>query len=348
MNARGMKYLVAGGLAITLAAPVAARAALVDDLYRKASKEGKVIWYTTGRKSYNRKFSKFWKKKFPKVKLSLLRKQSPKVVQTVEAEKAAGRIRVDVVSMSIPYMGPLWKAKGYFQPYKPAQFDKISSMFKDPEGYWISRVAFLLLGAYNTKLIKDTSILPKSLADYLDPRWKGKLLSANPATAGSSRTFFGGLIQTKLGSWEYLEKLAKQDIMFVRSNGSAARNVVAGERPLAVAISSHNIVVAMGKGQPINWFTHKDGVIPNQSPMGIMKGSGHPWAAKLLVEWQFTDEGQNQMAKWGKQWSVMKHIKPPKGMPNLFDFKIVNPDLSFLIKDQKKFMARFNKTFGRE
>ncbi len=352
MNTRTIKFVLSGGLAVMLAMPIMANGSeeaykKVEKLYRAAAKEGRVIWYTTSRKSYNRKFSKFWKKKFPKVKLSLLRKQSPKVVQTVEAEKAAGRVRVDVVSMSIPYMGPLWKNKGFFEPYKPVQFDKVDKRFKDPDGHWISRVAFLLLGAYNTNAIKDPGTLPKSLNDYLDPRWKGKLLSANPATAGSSRTFFGGLIQTGLGSWGYLEKLAKQDVMFVRSNGSAARMIVAGERPLAVAISSHNIVVAMSKGQPIKWFAHKDGVMPNQSPMGIVKGSEHPSAAKLLVEWQFTDEGQSQMAKWGKQWSVMKHIKPPKGMPNLFDFKIVNPDLSFLIKEQKQFMIKFNKTFGR-
>lgn len=347
MKVPAMKFLMAGGLALLVAAPTVASADRIEELYKKASKEGKVIFYTTARKSYNRKISKFWKKKFPEVKLTLLRKQSPKVVQTVEAERAAGGVRADVVSLSIPYQGPLWKEQGLFEPYKPEQFDKIDARFKDPDGHWISRVAFLLLGAYNTNIIKDPGVLPKTLKGYLDPKWKGKLLSANPETAGSSRTFFGGLIQTGLGSWEYLEKLAKQDLMFVRSNGVAARMVVAGERQLAVAISSHNIVVAMGKGQPIKWFAHEDGVIPNQSPMGIVKGAKHPWAAKLLVEWQFTDEGQAQMAKWGKQWSVMKHIDPPKGMPNMFDFKLRNPNLSFLIKEQKQFLNRFNKTFGR-
>jgi len=342
------RFMLVLTFALLFLVPAGVRADVIDGLYRKASKEGKLIWYTTGRKSFNRKFSKFWKKRFPKVKISILRKNSGKIISTFEAERAAGRVRPDVLAMSVPYMAPLWKKEGVYQPYKVANWNKIPKMFKDADGYWTARATFVLLGAYNTNKIKNKSQLPMSLKDMTAPEWKGRLLSTDPVTAGSGRTFYAGIIQRKLVDWDYLKALSKQKMMFVRGNSAAARMIVAGERDVAVSISSHNIVVAMKKKQPINFYVHKEGAVLNMSPMGLVKGAKHPWAAKLLLEWQFSDEGQKAISSWAGQWSVMRHIPPPAGMPSLFSINVVVPDLSFMVKEGKGFLDRFSKIMGRE
>ena len=56
---------------------------------------------------------------------------------------------------------------------------------------------------------------PKSFADLLDPKWKGKMVKAHPAYSGTimNATF---QIARDLG-WGYLEKLAKQNVMQVQS-----------------------------------------------------------------------------------------------------------------------------------
>lgn len=343
-----LRLMLAVTFALPLLVPAGVRADIVDDVYRKASKEGKLIWYTTGRKSFNRKFSKFWKKRFPKVKISILRKNSGKIISTFEAERAAGRVRPDVLAMSVPYQAAVWKSEGIYSPYKVANWSKIPKMFKDADGHWTARSTFVLLGAYNTNKIKKKSDLPLSLKDMTDPKWKGRLLSTDPVTAGSGRTFYAGIIQGKLVDWSFLEALAKQKMMFVRGNSAAARMIVAGERDVAVSISSHNIVVAMKKKQPISFYIHKEGAVLNMSPMGLVKGAKHPWAAKLLLEWQFSDEGQNAISRWAGQWSVMGHIPPPEGMPDMSSMNVVVPDLTFMIKEGKSFLARFSKIMGRE
>jgi iron(III) transport system substrate-binding protein len=347
------KTLLAAAIAAVVALPGASLAGSETDkriaaLYEAAKKEGEVIFYTTGRKAYNKKFSKFWKKKFPDVNLKILRKNSGKLIQTFAAELAAGKPRPDVISISAPYMAQIWLDKGLYAPYKPANFDKIDARFKDPDGHWLSRTVFLLLGAYNTNLIKEKSQLPKTFTDLLAPKWKDKLLSAHPQTAGSSRTFYATVVRNKIaGGWEFLEKLGKQNLFYTRGNSSAARMVVAGERPLAVAISSHNIVVAIDKGQAINWFTYEDGAIINHSPMGILKSATHPNAAKLLVEWTYSIEGQNQLARWGRQWGSVPGAEAPKGMPPLKSFKLVNPNLKFMIKGGNEFLEKFGDAMGK-
>ena len=73
----------------------------IAELYELAKKEGEVVWYTTSRQAYLKGLSAFWKKKFPEVKLTILRKNSPQLVQTIEAEVAAGKPRADVFTCSL-------------------------------------------------------------------------------------------------------------------------------------------------------------------------------------------------------------------------------------------------------
>lgn len=320
----------------------------IAEFYELAKKDGEVVWYTTSREAYLKGLSAFWKKKFPDVKLTVLRKNSPQLVQTIEAEIAAGKPRADVFTSSLAYQGVEFKQKGWYVPHKPVNFDRIDPRFKDPDGQWMGQSMFLLLGAYNTNVIKDKKELPKTYAELLLPKWKGKLLSAHPETSGSHTAFFGGIVQTQ--GWEYLQKLGAQDMMFVKANAEAARMVTAGERPVAVAVSSHNTMVAREKGSPVDVFAYEDGVIVNMSPQGILKTSPHKNAAKLFNEWLFSDEGQYQFAEWGLQWPVVADVPGPKGAPDLKKLKLIVPDLSGQIGDAGRddFLKKFNAAMKRD
>lgn len=319
----------------------------IAELYELAKKEGEVIWYTTSRKPELTSLSKVWKERFPDVKLTIQRKQTPQVIETVEAEIAAGKPRADVASAAAPDLGIVWKSKGYITAYKPATFDDIDAKYKDPEGYWISRSVYLMLGAYNTDMIKDPAELPHTLQDLLAPKWKDKILSAHPGSAGSSRTFFGTLVHSDLGGWSYLEKLGAQNVFFVRGNSEAARMVVAGERPIAIAISSLNTVDAMEKGQPINFFKYDDGNVIGFGPMVLMKTAPHPNAARLFIEYTFSPEGQNRIAEDAKQWPVLKSAKPQEGVPPLDTFNPLPPDIDWLNAEEKSFLERFDSIMRR-
>jgi len=323
----------------------------IAELYELAKKDGEVVWYTTSREAYLKGLSAFWKKKFPDVKLTILRKNSPQLVQTIEAEVAAGKPRADVFTASLAYIGAQFKQKGWYAPHKPANFDRIDARFKDPDGHWLAQSMFLLLGAYNTNAITDPKELPKTYKELVDAKWKGKLLTAHPETSGSHTAFYGGIVSEKIeGGWSFIEKLGSQEMMFVKANAEAARMVTAGERPVAVAVSSHNTLVARAKGSPVDVFAYQDGVIVNMSPQGILKTAPHPNAAKLFSEWLFSDEGQEQFAVWGLQWPVVADVPGPKGAPDLKTLKLIVPDLSFQISDEGRegFLKKFNAAMKRD
>ena len=90
----------------------------------------------------------------------------------------------------------------------------------------------------------------------------------------------------------YLRKLAKQQIIPV---SASARKVldqaVAGEYPIALQIFNHHTVISAKKGAPVTWVKMEP-VTNVISAIGLIKGSPHPNAGKLLIEYMLSLEGQ--------------------------------------------------------
>ena len=69
---------------------------------------------------------------------------------------------------------------------------------------------------------------PKSFADLLDPKWKGKIVKAHP---GYSGTIMTATFQTARDiGWDYFEKLAQQNVLQVQSASVPPKKLALGER----------------------------------------------------------------------------------------------------------------------
>ncbi|HTH96475.1 MAG TPA: extracellular solute-binding protein [Stellaceae bacterium] len=343
---------VSGTAALGL--PLAARAAgglpeRFADLYKAAAKEGSVIFYTDGRQETAQRISAFWKQVFPDVQLLITPLGSPALIAQVETEYAAGQHRVDVTHMSQAYVAKLWKQKGFYEPYKATTFNDFAPDYADADGAYYSPELYLLPAAFNTNAFPDRSALPKSLADFLDPKWKGKIVMPDPTTSGNTLTFLQTLLAKNYIDWDYLTKLATQNVLFVRGNPDVIRMLASGERTLSPLLSTFNLEPAKHKGQPIDSFVLKEGSIVVLSSMGIMAKAPHPNAAKLLVEALLSPEGQNVLTEYGAFWPANSTVKLKPGAPTIASFHPIQQPPATL-DDQKKtdaFLAKFKQVFHR-
>jgi iron(III) transport system substrate-binding protein len=316
-------------------------------LYAAAQKEGQVAYYNEGREDENGALAAFWKSTFPKVRLLITAKQTPALIPTIETERAAGRGRADVVTITEPYVGAQWKAKGYYLSYKTRQFAKLKPDYVDADATQYVNGIYLLMPAYNTKAFPDKSQLPKSFADFQDPKWKGKIVLADPKSAGSNVIYFHSQLELGRIDWPAIQKLVPQDILFVRGNAEAINLLAAGERVISPMISSQNVFNAKLKGQPVDFFLNKEGSIELRRSTGIFADAPHPNAAKLLLEVLTDPELESLLGKAGGYWPTHPEAQLPSGMPKLATLKPVKVDIADDQDATTALVKRFNAVFGR-
>jgi iron(III) transport system substrate-binding protein len=321
-----------------------------SSLYQAAIKEGEVIYYTDGRQDEAQRLSEYWKANFPGVNLRIVPKSSPALIAQIETERAAGQHRVDVSHMSQPYVAAIWKQKSFYQPYKTQSFGRLRPDNADADGAFYTPDVYTLPAAYNTNVFKDKAQLPQSLKDFLDPRWKGKLVLADPEVSGNTLTFLMTMLATGRLDWGTLEGLAKQDILFVRGNPDSVRMVASGERALSPMISSFNIMAARIKGQPIDYYVLTEGSVVVQSLLGLMSDAPHPNAGRLLVEVMTSPEAESALSEGGMFWPAHPDAPPVGTLPRLADLHPVAspPPSAADAGNILAFLKKFKTVFGRQ
>src|SRR6195952_2603620 len=197
-------------------------------LIEAAKKEGKVVYYTSTDLPVAEKLAKAFETKYPGIKVHVERTGAERVFQRIGQEYASRIHAVDVVQSSDASHFIVWKRDGILEPYVPEDVAKFyPAEHKDPDGMFASFRVWLSVMGYNTELVKAADV-PKSFADLLDPKWKGKLVKAHPGYSGTIMTSTFQMARD-IG-WDYFEKLAKQNVMQVQSSADPPKKLELGER----------------------------------------------------------------------------------------------------------------------
>jgi iron(III) transport system substrate-binding protein len=212
-------------------------------------------------------------------------------LQKVMAESRANRMVVDVLEstgLEVPV-----RAANINQPFWSPQTEAYGKEHTDPENFW-APTRFSYLGAcYNTNLVKPGEI--KSFADFLDPKWKGKI--AWSGTVIGAMLFITG-VRNFMGEEKalaYLQQLAKQDIVPIASaNRVVVDRVMAGEHALCLDAFLHHPIISARKGAPVAPLPLEP-VLTVVSSVMLPKAPPHPYAAMLFVDYLLSKEGQARL-----------------------------------------------------
>ena len=259
-----------------------------------AKKEGQVTFYTSNTWIAG-PVSKEFEKKYPFVKANVWRSDSKELMKRLTEEVTAARFLADVVETSPEYITILVGNKmlqEYLSPELSAYDDEAKIKGKKGVYAWTSREIYISLG-FNTKLVPPAEA-PKTVKDYLDPRWKGKMSIAGTSTG----TQWVGALMEAIGR-EFLEKLSAQDINVQNISGAALSGLVAsGEVPLSPTIFNSNIFTQKQSGAPVEWRP-LDPVVAGVGTSGMVVNSPHPYAALLFLDYLHSKIGQEAAMKGG-------------------------------------------------
>src|SRR6266849_1501571 len=310
---------VLGILALSLvvsALPAFAQDARVE----AAKKEGKVVWYTSLALPSAEKVAKLFETAYPGIKVEVHRTGSQRILQRVMQELQAGLKIVDVIHTSDSGHFVLLKEKKLLAKYTPPGVDRFPAGFKDADGYYYGLRATVNVIAYNTKLVSAADA-PKTWKDLLDPRWKGKLVTAHPGYSGVIATHVLALVH--LHGWEYFKQLAQNRLMLVQSAVDPAGVVASGERVVAANGGDYYYYQMKKKGNPIEVVYPKEGVPLVVSPTAIAAFAPHPNAARLFTDFTFSRDVQQVLADSEGLYTGHPGVKYPADKPKLSELKLL-------------------------
>ena len=201
---------------------------------------------------------------------------------------------------------------------------------RDVDGQFASWRVWLTIIAYNTNLVKAEDA-PKSFADLLDPKWKGKIVKAHPGYSGTIMTATYQM-QRDLG-WSWFEQLAKQNIMQVQSSADPPKKLDLGERAVMADGNEYNIFQMKEKGRPVEPVYATEGSPLIIGPNGIFKDSPNPNAAKLFQSFCFSRDAQQLIIDVGGLRSVHPQTQEKPGRKPFKDIKTMKDDAAAVEKE---------------
>ena len=88
------------GLAVALVVPAAAQDFGSPDLVAAAKKEGRLVFYTANFAEVEQEVIKAFNKRFPEIKVEMVRAPGGQLITRIKTEAAAGKLSADLVNHS--------------------------------------------------------------------------------------------------------------------------------------------------------------------------------------------------------------------------------------------------------
>lgn len=324
-----------GGKAVAAPSEEERTASLIEG----AKKEGKVVWYTMLTAAEADMVGRKFKEKYPFIVTEMYRTGAENMVTRILAENQAKRYIFDAL-MITQAESEILKRKGLFAKYLSPQRKYYLESLKDAEGYWTDLYLNLNVIGYNTKLVSARDI-PKTYEDLLKPRWKGKMGMDTKAY-----TLFASILK-QMGEkrgLEFMKKLGEQNILFRTGRTLNAQMVAAGEVDLGIALYNQRIEEMKAKGAPVNWAAIEP-VVPELHPLSISAQAPHPNAARLLIDYLLSKEGQELIASF---FRIPSRTDVDPLIPAMKKgLKIMDPDFS-MVDNYDKYTKLYRELLMRK
>ncbi len=333
-----MKRAIGLAIALGLAAPALAQNFGPPELIEAARKEGALVFYTANIAEVEQLTIKAFNRRFPFIRIELLRAPGGQLITRVKTEVASGKLRADIIDHSDRAL--LKEMEDLFQDYAPPNgADYLPEAMVSPK-LW-PRLTLVWSIAYNSELLKNP---PKSWMDLTKPEYGNKRIGQVLAPSGGT-TWTRAMFERQVLGEDYWKKQAATQPVLFPSNAPASDALVRGE--IVIAPLLYNTVYPKKReGAPLEIFFPPEGAPVTPFAAGIPKTAANPNAARLFLNWCLSEEGQTFMIK---ELGNLTSLKVAPVYPEGFDPKIVKvwvPNYDQFVKLHRDWIEEWNKIYN--
>ena len=305
-----------------------------ERLLAKARAEGVLNLYATMGQEQISVLAAEFEKKYG-IKVNIWRANSESVLRRAVTEAKGARFEVDVIEsngfeLESLHMEQLSQAID--TPFAAQMIAEALPAHRE----WIGNRANLFVFAFNTQKVRRDE-LPKTYADLLDPRWKGRLA----AEADNVDWFF--TVGRELGE----DRAVKLFSDIARNNGLQLRK----GHPLLASLTASGEVTAVTatynyfidklrkeKSAPVAWVAVAP-AIARISGVALSRRAPHPYAAMLFIDFMLSDAQRMLPAM-----DLIPASRAERGLPAGIDWKFVDP--AELVKQSEKWSRLYQQVFS--
>lgn len=306
-----------------------------------AKKEGRVVLYASeGREVVFREFQK----KYPEIKLVSVQGRGNQISQRVMGERRAGKYLADIYisGSGTAYDFYEWKVLDPLRPQLilPEVLDESKwwsgkHIYHDDE----SRYIFAFNGVVQSYFSRNTKLVnPKEFSsywDFLNPKWKGKIVSYDPTMGGAVSGVLMFFYHSRALGPEFIRRfLTEMELVVSRDSRQIVDWLSVGKYPIAAMIPPDRAGVYDAKNQGLPADIFDTAIFKEGAPLSTASGnvaifnkSPNPNATRVALNWLLSREGQiayqnNEPEKDSLREDIPKdmvpeHVRRKKGVEYL-------------------------------
>ena len=266
-------------LALTFSLPALGFSQSLDELHKRALKEGGTLaFYATLAQVNAERILPVFEKRFSGIKINHVDATSDKLVARAVTEARGGKTLADVLQVPLENVTQAHDQGLLLETTLPEAADYPAGL-KGP--FWTASDLQYFIAAWNTSLVKKEEE-PKTYDDFVHPRWKGRLI-AEPRDLEMLLAFAKYKFKNDEKAIDYWKKVAANNVEFHKGHSQLAELLVAGQAAVCLTCYSHHYPSRIKKGAPVNYMLSEG--VASINGTAIFKGAPHPNTALLFARW---------------------------------------------------------------
>lgn len=166
--------------------------------------------------------------------------------------------------------------------------------------------------AYNADKFSAEEV-PSSWAEIVE--FDGKIGMSDPTSLAATASALYSAYSAGAVDEDWFAALAALEPTIYQSSSQMVAAIPTGEIDFTPVAYFGFVLGQQANGANVQAVVPSDGVFLPDSPYGLLNGAPHPNAAKLLVSWLLSDEGQASIAKNVSEYATMPGSPAPTGLP---------------------------------